>query len=118
MTPTERDKNRYAIIARVSEEVEEAPRNWEEALHMQHICRIGVSKVAHDISVHLDDEDLRAEEVEGFGDSRHYGKIPPACPCAPRCGVPPLESSPLSISASSAFPDGPGVRWLFSMCSI
>lgn len=62
MTPTERDKNRYAIIARVSEEVEEAPRNWEEALHMQHICRIGVSKVAHDISVHLDDEDLRAEE--------------------------------------------------------
>lgn len=29
---------------------------------MQHICRIGVSKVAHDISVHLDDEDLSAEE--------------------------------------------------------
>ena len=62
MTPTERDKNRYAIIARVSEEVEAAPRNWEEALHMPHVCRIGVSKVAHAISVPLDDEDLRAEE--------------------------------------------------------
>ncbi|MDY3682301.1 hypothetical protein [Bilophila wadsworthia] len=63
MSPTKRDKNRYAIIARVSEEGEEAPRNWEEALHAQHIYRIGVSKVAHDISVHLDDEDLSTEET-------------------------------------------------------
>lgn len=80
MTPTERDKNRYAIIARVSEEVEEAPRNWEEALHMQHICRIGVSKVAHDISVHLDDEDLRAEELEGFWRFSPLRKNPPCLP--------------------------------------
>lgn len=63
MTPTERDKNRYAIIARVSDEGEEAPRNWEEALHAQHIYRIGVSKVAHDIRVHLDDEDVSTEEA-------------------------------------------------------
>ena len=62
MTPTARDENRYSIIARVSKEGEEASRNWEEALHAQHIYRIGVSKVAHDILVHLDDDDLSAEE--------------------------------------------------------
>ena len=63
MTPEERDKNRCAIMARASKEGEEAPCDWEEALHAQHIYRIGVSKIAHDLRVHLDDEDLSAEEA-------------------------------------------------------
>lgn len=63
MPPTERDKNRYAIMAQVSKEGEDAPHNWEEALHAQHIYRIGVSKVANDLRAHLNDEDLSAEEA-------------------------------------------------------
>lgn len=62
MTPTERDKNRYAIIARVSEEVEEAPATGKRLSICNTFAALESARSPTTSAWHLDDEDLRAEE--------------------------------------------------------
>ena len=66
MTPTERDRNRYAIM----EEARETYAKWlgdeEKASHAHIALSGGINWIAHDIRLHLDDEAQSAEEARAL----------------------------------------------------
>lgn len=63
MTPTERDKNRYAIMKEARETYAKWLGDEEKAPHAHIALSGGINRIAHDIRVHLDDENLSAEEA-------------------------------------------------------
>lgn len=63
MTPTERDKNRYAIMEEAREAYAKLLGNETNAPHAHIALSGGINQIAHDIRVHLDDEELSAEET-------------------------------------------------------
>lgn len=63
MTPTERDKNRYAIMEEAREAYAKLLGNETNAPHAHIALSGGINRIAHDIRLYLDDEDLSAEEA-------------------------------------------------------
>lgn len=63
MTPTERDKNRYATMTQAQETYSTLLSDETNAPHAHIALSGGINRIAHDIRAHLDDEDLSAEEA-------------------------------------------------------
>ena len=63
MTPTERDKNRYAIMEEAQEAYGRLLDDETGAPHAHLALAFGINQIAHDIRAHLNDENLSAEET-------------------------------------------------------
>lgn len=63
MTPTERDKIRYATMTQAREAYEKLLGDETSAPHAHIALSGGINRIAHDVRAHLDDEDLSAEEA-------------------------------------------------------
>lgn len=63
MPPTERDKSRYATMTQARETFSKLLGNETSAPHAHIALSGGINQIAHDIRVHLDDEELSAEEA-------------------------------------------------------
>lgn len=63
MTPTERDRNRYAIMEEARETYSKLLGDETGAPHAHLALVFGINQIAHDIRAHLDDENLSAEEA-------------------------------------------------------
>lgn len=87
MTPTERDKNRYATMVRAQEAYGRLLDDETGAPHAHFALAFRINQIAHDIRAHLDDENLSAEERRVFSDSLYRGKFSLTNPRAPRCGL-------------------------------
>ena len=66
MTPTERDKNRYAIMEEAREAYGRLLGDETGAPHAHLALTFGINRIAHDIRLHLNDEDLSAEEARAL----------------------------------------------------
>ena len=63
MPPTERDKNRYAIMEEARETYSKLLGDETGAPHAHLALAFGINRIAHDVRAHLDDKDLSAEEA-------------------------------------------------------
>lgn len=66
MTPTERDKNRYAIMEEAREAYGRLLGDETGAPYAHLALTFGINRIAHDIRLHLNDEDLSAEEARAL----------------------------------------------------